>query len=702
MCNRWRLNSLAAVLGIALAAGVVRGQPIDAATATGEYAGGGVLLTANDLRGIVYGDDATGGPRGGGVGNVLLVECNGAFGFSSIQAAIDAAADGDMVIVLPNDCTDEGRWFENIDFLGKAIRVQSATTTNPAIVATTIIDGDSFGTVVTFANGEGNDSVLDGLTIANGDATNSVAGGGIHCLMSGPTIRRCVIRDNIAERGGGLRLEGGVGAVVETCQFVDNKGVAFGSAIHADSSSSITIRDCDFMGHTGPSGLSFFVGGTDLEPCGPDTTCVWIDGCRFIDNSASTLIRGNWMEYSECLFSGNDGNWMSGVHLKIRDSRFEHNTAPSPGGVYATHQSVIESCEFVDNEATGGNVATVGALSQIRGCLFDSNWAPDGAVCAMHLDESVLEDCSFVNNDSKLGASYLSLQRNGRIERCEFLNNQSTTIGGGMQVVGSLGAAPASVHSCRFEGNFASSFGGGAAGYNARFDSCLFVGNRAGQGAGAIYGINMAIADHCTIVGNRAASGGGTYRMNLSNSIAFNNRNSTSESQSAQLFGAATATYSVIQNLTTNVAPPGETNASVGNRASVPQFVDPGYWDDMGTPGNMTDDVFVPGDYHLTALSPCMDRGDPNFVADEGETDFDGEPRIMNCRVDIGADEFTRPEPTRGDYTGNGIVTLADLSQFLDGVLDPTLRDVCLGDLNGDGRLDGLDVAEMAGALLDE
>ena len=51
-------------------------------------------------------------------------------------------------------------------------------------------------------------------------------------------------------------------------------------------------------------------------------------------------------------------------------------------------------------------------------------------------------------------------------------------------------------------------------------------------------------------------------------------------------------------------------------------------------------------DYHLTNDSNCIDTGDPNFVADDNETDIDGENRVMDGnsddvnRVDIGADEF--------------------------------------------------------------
>ena len=57
----------------------------------------------------------------------------------TIQAAINAASNGDTVLVSP------GTYFENINFIGKAITVKSAS--GPAV---TIIDGSNSGPVATF------------------------------------------------------------------------------------------------------------------------------------------------------------------------------------------------------------------------------------------------------------------------------------------------------------------------------------------------------------------------------------------------------------------------------------------------------------------------------------------------------------------------------------------------------------------------
>ena len=52
-------------------------------------------------------------------------------------------------------------------------------------------------------------------------------------------------------------------------------------------------------------------------------------------------------------------------------------------------------------------------------------------------------------------------------------------------------------------------------------------------------------------------------------------------------------------------------------------------------------------DYHLLLDSPCIDAGYPNYVANPNETDLDGNPRVINCRVDMGAYEYGQLVPAK-------------------------------------------------------
>ncbi len=98
--------------------------------------------------------------------------------FDTIQEAIDVARDGDTIIIAT------GVYLEGINFAGKAVTVMSTDPNDAAVVAATIVSNN--GTVVSFAKGEGPDSVLSGLTITG-------SGVGIYLYGAFPTIVNCKV-----------------------------------------------------------------------------------------------------------------------------------------------------------------------------------------------------------------------------------------------------------------------------------------------------------------------------------------------------------------------------------------------------------------------------------------------------------------------------------------------------------------------------
>ena len=117
----------------------------------------------------------------------------------TIQAGINAASNGDTVLVAP------GTYYENIDFKGKAI-----TVTSSAGPATTIIDGGSLAgsPVVAFKSQELRTSVLSGFTIQHGGTQTaaSQASGGVYVHSAAPTIQNNIVTAN---RCNGIFASGG-------------------------------------------------------------------------------------------------------------------------------------------------------------------------------------------------------------------------------------------------------------------------------------------------------------------------------------------------------------------------------------------------------------------------------------------------------------------------------------------------------------
>ena len=89
-----------------------------------------------------------------------------------------------------------------------------------------------------------------------------------------------------------------------------------------------------------------------------------------------------------------------------------------------------------------------------------------------------------------------------------------------------------------------------------------------------------------------------------------------------------------------------------GNIDTDPLFTDPNGAD--GIAGTADDDL------HLLPWSPCIDGGNPSGDY-SGQTDMDGENRVLYDSADMGADEVF---PIAGDIDRDGDVDLDDYSYF--------------------------------------
>lgn len=169
----------------------------------------------------------------------------------TVQAGIDSAGNGDLVLVEP------GTYYENINLRGKEIHLKGDL--GPTV---TILDG-TYGdsSVVVCDSEEDNRTIIEGLTIANGKGTPRVGdgriGGGIFCSNAAPVIRDDIIRDNRAESppGGNFSWGGGVAyysdsarLVVEYCLIENNFASTNGGGLHLGA--QCIVRNSEIIGNS--------------------------------------------------------------------------------------------------------------------------------------------------------------------------------------------------------------------------------------------------------------------------------------------------------------------------------------------------------------------------------------------------------------------------------------------------------------------
>jgi hypothetical protein len=267
--------------------------------------------------------------------------------YCRIQDAINVAVAADVVQVLP------GTYTENLNFRGKRITVTSTDPLAPAVVAATVIDGRALGSVVSFASGEGRDSILQGFTVTNGDA---LSGGGVYCYQCSPTIANNVITGNGSEycHGGGICCDF-VSAPLIAGNRIEGNGAAKGGGIYCADYSWPEIRDNTIADNSADFG----------------------GGAYCISSSASfarNIVRGNVAGIGGGIYCTNT------CYPQITNTIVAGNSASLSGGVrcYSGCMADLDNCTVADNDDTGVAVGTNSSVTMAN-CIVRDEIAADGS-----------------------------------------------------------------------------------------------------------------------------------------------------------------------------------------------------------------------------------------------------------------------------------------------------------------------------------
>ena len=306
----------------------------------------------------------------------------------TIQAAIDAAVNGDEVVVAPGTWTGTG---DNvIDFLGKSITVRSSN--GPGV---TIIDGQGARRGVAFSGGETIDSVLKGFTVRNGFVPGpqiGSEGGGIWCATNtAAAIIDCTVTGNIAWAGSGVMLRGTnsmSGCTIDNNNSPDNTSVSsYAGGVYCIGNS--IVSNCDIF----------------------DNGAYWGGGVVFLNSDG---------QFINCTISGNSGVQGGGVYIRdqsptLNQCRIESNTAQYGGGAYLF----------------------IGASPVFLDCVINDNVGTSyaGAVSAYQNGSAVFENCTISHNSTPGNGGafwFLLSQSDMAINNCRITSNSSGGTGGGL------------------------------------------------------------------------------------------------------------------------------------------------------------------------------------------------------------------------------------------------------------------------------
>ena len=291
--------------------------------------------------------------------------------FPTIQQGINSAEDGDTVLVLP------GIYYENLSVAGQQNLLTSLDGPDE-----TIIDGNGLSNVIqsNIEDGILSSWIISGFSIINGyhgsgggisvggyfsfddmiiesNIATSNGGGVLVDGNSQVTIQNSIIRNNQAQRGGGISTSSNL--TIVNCTIDDNVAYENGGAFYAsDADDIINISGTHFNNNYLDQSYPIGFGGAIF--CHQSN--IIATNSTFLSNSTNSSGGAIYAEY--------------GSNLYVESSIFTQNETNSAGSAVFNYNSTTElqNCTITDNNGNGPAVFSNGnSLLVVRNCIIFFN-----------------------------------------------------------------------------------------------------------------------------------------------------------------------------------------------------------------------------------------------------------------------------------------------------------------------------------------
>ena len=334
-----------------------------------------------------------------------------------IQPCLDACGAGDTVLV------GSGTYHENINWPNiQGIRLRSESGQD-----STVIHGDSTGTVITVGVSVDTTTAIEGFTISGGCSAGE--GGGMWVTNSGPMVRGNVFTGNDGGSGGGLGAVTADSLYVVDNRFIRNLG-NWGGALSVAGGVAFVKGNSFLQNRTDTTGTFYLedAGGLVEANVFRGNLAEYYGGLWCV-GGVTAAIRGNVFEDETTnVFSG-AGGFVYGASPEYSGNAIRRCRAPYCGAVLCYQASpVIVGDTFVENVtssswANGSIVCMVGASPRFSRSVVARNTAPRfiGAITVYDSSAPVIDSCSIENND--VAGVYVMYGADATISHCNISGN---------------------------------------------------------------------------------------------------------------------------------------------------------------------------------------------------------------------------------------------------------------------------------------